>query len=116
MSDELPPTPETDGLARIELSGHQIVNASFARRLERERDEARQFAKDQLDSFLKSSGELQSHLKLQQHRVAASLILIERGDAERGSLRARVAELEGALSEMTKNRDTVLERLLEKSK
>lgn len=114
MLDE--PTPETDAEAMdgeyryqgSTITLHEwdyrktpdgdVVTADFARRLERERNEARRNAE------VGSQVALQMTARL--HAVAD----------ERDQLRARVAELEGALDKMTKNRDTVLQRLLDQSK
>ncbi len=84
MSDA--PTPETDAEhmrilndMEIPIESECFAMVTFARRLERERDEAR------------------GELKLEQSRVWAAMLIIQKSDDERDSLRARVAELEEAL-------------------
>jgi hypothetical protein len=60
------PTPETDGIEFHAMAGmmppYNTVPADFARRLERERDEARDFAQKITDKALSATGDLQRQL------------------------------------------------------
>lgn len=54
MKQENRPTPETDAAARVMLDGiasEYIVRADFARKLKRERDEARELARELRDAL-----------------------------------------------------------------
>lgn len=112
------PTPETDAEADL---AHNValdwdsrdsvdekpvaVHVDFARRLERERDE-------KIADIQKAADEIDRWRKLARRENERALSLEE----ECNGLRARVAELERALGEMTKSRDAVLQRLMEKVK
>lgn len=95
-------TPESEDL----MESMDVVTADFARRLERERDDARteaaSFKEKEMGAVVIMSAEHRDYL--------------EGIESERDQLRARVAELEAELKEVTEKRNTVLQRLLEKSK
>ena len=104
------PTPETDAEAlSFECDGvkhfARFILTDFARQLERERNEARENA-----SAL-------GRLAAKEAEKADEMIgYLEETERERDQLRARVAELEGELKEVTEKRNAVLQRLLEKTK
>lgn len=86
-------TPETDSKAWTDHSEgilHEVVEASFARRLERERDEAREELnnmQDQRDLAMKVIARLErerdeAREKAERYRLEANAMMLQRDEAQ----------------------------------